>query len=182
MSLRTFMTPPLPPSTPPLPPFNVNTHASILPALALSNLASSKNANIDNLFNECFASLPEMDPLGDGKILGERGAADQTNSDPLFPMSLSTTSLSAEVEGTAKGTVLEGTKGGSIFPSAVPTLKKLFDNQNSELNDEGYDSKGGLPFFANEPNNNRGAYIEPLLDNGPLAASLSPPEPESPCY
>jgi hypothetical protein len=45
------------------------------------------------------------------------------------------------------------------------------------LNDEGYDSKGGIPFFADEPNNNGDAYIKPLVDNGPLAAPQSPPEP-----
>jgi hypothetical protein len=119
MSLHTFMTPPLPPGTPPLPPLNANTHAGILPALALSNLASLQNANVGNLVDECFAMLPEMDALGDGKILGERGAADQTNSSPLFPMGLSTTSLPAEVDSTAKGTVLEGAKGGGHFTHIV---------------------------------------------------------------
>jgi hypothetical protein len=67
--------------------------------------------------------LPEMDALGNGKIIGERGAADQINSGPLFPMGLSTTSLPAEVdgtaEGTAKGTVSEGAKGGAIFPTSL---------------------------------------------------------------
>jgi hypothetical protein len=117
MSLRTFTTPSLPPDTPPLPPFNANTHAGILPASALSNLASLQNADVGNLIDKYFAMLPEMDALGNGKILGERSATDQTNSSPLFPMGLSTTSLPAEVDGTAKGTVLEGTKGGAFFPT-----------------------------------------------------------------
>jgi hypothetical protein len=60
-----------------------------------------------------------MDALGDGKILGERGAADQTNSGPLFPMGLSTTSLPTEVDGTAEGTVLEGAEGGGHFSHIV---------------------------------------------------------------
>jgi hypothetical protein len=92
-------------------------------------------------------------------------------------MGLSTTSLPAEVDGTAKGTASEGAEGGSIFPSAVPTLKNRFHNQNSELNNEGYDSKGGLPFFANEPDDNDDTYIKPLLDNQLLAAPPSPSEP-----
>jgi hypothetical protein len=118
MSLVTFTTPPLPPGTPPLPPLNANTHAGVLPALASSNLASLQNANMDNLVDECFAVLPEMDALGDGKILGERGATDQTNRGPLFPMGLSTTSLPAEVDGAAKGTVSEGAEWGAIFPTS----------------------------------------------------------------
>jgi hypothetical protein len=116
LNLVTFTTPPLPPGTPPLLPLNANTHAGVLLALALSNLASSQNANVDNLIDECFAMLPEMNVSGDGKILGERGTADQTNSGPLFPMGLSMTSLPAEVDGTAEGTVLEGAKGGGHFP------------------------------------------------------------------
>ncbi len=63
--------------------------------------------------------LPEMDAFGDGQILGEGGIADQTNSAPLFPMGLSMNSLLAEVGGTAKGTVSEGAKGGSIFPTPL---------------------------------------------------------------
>ncbi len=117
MSLNTFMAPPLPPGTPPLPPLNANTHAIVLPASASSNLMRSQFASIDNLVNKCFASLLEMDDLGNGKILGERGAADQTNRGPLFPMVLPMTSLPVEVDGSAKGTVLEGTEGGSIFPT-----------------------------------------------------------------
>ncbi len=60
-----------------------------------------------------------MDALGNGKILGERGTADQTNKGPLFLMGLSMTSLPAEVDGTAEGTVLEGAKRGGIFPTLL---------------------------------------------------------------
>ncbi len=68
--------------------------------------------------------LPEMDALGDGEVLGERGAADQTKSSPLFPMGLSTTSLPAEVDGTAKGTVLEGAKGGGMFSTSSLSTRR----------------------------------------------------------
>jgi hypothetical protein len=34
------------------------------------------------------------------------------------------------------------------FPSDYGTLQNRFTTQNSELNDEGYDSKGNLPHFA----------------------------------
>jgi hypothetical protein len=58
----------------------------------------SQNANVNNLVNGRFATLPETDTFGDGEILGEGGVADQTNSSPLFPTGLSMT-------GTAEGTV-----------------------------------------------------------------------------
>jgi hypothetical protein len=70
--------------------------------------------------------LPEMDALGNGKILGERGATDQTNSGPLLPMGLSMTSLPAEVDGTAKGTVLEGAKGVCHKPPILRTVQECF--------------------------------------------------------
>ncbi len=63
--------------------------------------------------------LPEIDAFGNSKILGESGLADQTNSAPLFPRGLSMTSLPAEADGTVDGTVSEGTKGGSIFPTSL---------------------------------------------------------------
>jgi hypothetical protein len=63
----------------------------------------------NHLIISCFATLTEMDTFGDGKILGEGGVADQTNSAPLFPTGLSMTSLPAEVDGTAEGTLSEGT-------------------------------------------------------------------------
>jgi hypothetical protein len=96
---------------------------------------SLQNANIDNLVNKCFATLPEMDALGDGKILGKRGAADQTNSRPLFLMGLSATSLPAEVDGTAKGTVLEGAEGGAIFPTSLSSTQRA---HNSHINSNKY--------------------------------------------
>jgi hypothetical protein len=94
-------------------------------------LVSLQNANVDNLVDVCFASLLEMDTLGDGEILGESGLADQTNNGPLFPMGLSTTSLPAGVDGTAEGTVLEGAKGGSIFPTSSLSTQRA---HNSHIN------------------------------------------------
>jgi hypothetical protein len=109
--------PSLPPSASPQ-PLNNNTHASVTRASASLNSVPLQNADVGNLVDECFATLPEMDALGNGKILGESSAADQTNSGPLFPMGLSTTSVPAEVDSTAKGTVLEGAEGGGIFPTS----------------------------------------------------------------
>jgi hypothetical protein len=65
---------------------------------------------------------------------------------------------------------------GSIFPSTIPTVQNRFFNQNSVLIDEGYDSEGGLPFFADEEVDDANEYFEePLLDSaeGPTSAATS---------
>jgi hypothetical protein len=87
-----------------------------------------QNASVDNFVDKCFALLPEMDAFGDGEILGERGVADKANSSPLFPMGLSMTSLLAEVDSTAKGTVSEGAKGGSIFPTLLLLTRRAHNS------------------------------------------------------
>jgi hypothetical protein len=118
------------------------SHAGVLPASASSNSMHLQNANIDNLVDGCFASLPEMDAFGDGRILGEGGVADQTNIAPLFPIGLSVTSSPAEVDGTADDIVSEGTKRGFIFPtlssstqcahnSHITTNKYIFSGFNN---------------------------------------------------
>jgi hypothetical protein len=87
-----------------------------------------QNANVDNLVDRFFASLPEMDTFGDGKILGEGGVADQTNSVSFFPMGLSVTSLLAEVNGTVKGTVLEDAKRGVIYPTLLLSTQRVHNS------------------------------------------------------
>jgi hypothetical protein len=70
-----------------------------------------------------------MNALGNGKTLGERGDADQTNSGPLFPMGLAmTTSSPAEADGTADGTVSEDTEGGSIFPTSSSLTRRAHNS------------------------------------------------------
>jgi hypothetical protein len=131
MSLVMFTSPLLPPGNPLLPRLNTNTHAGILPVSASSNLMRSQNANVDNLVDGCFVSLPEMDAFGNGKILGEGGIADQTKNAPLFPMGLSMTSSLVEVDGTLEGTVLKGVERGSIFPTSSLSTRRA---HNSHIN------------------------------------------------
>jgi hypothetical protein len=69
-----------------------------------------------------------MDAFGNGKILGERGVADQTNSSPLFLTGLSMTSLLAEVDSIAECTVLEGAKEGSIFPTLLLSTQRAHNS------------------------------------------------------
>ena len=87
-----------------------------------------QNANVDNLVDECFTMLPEIDAFGNGKILRESGLADQKNSTPLFPRGLSMTSLPAEVDGTADGTVSEYAEGRSLFPTSLSSTQRAHNS------------------------------------------------------
>ncbi len=49
------------------------------------------------------------------------------------------------------------------FPSSFGMVHNRFTNQNSKLNDEGDDSGGNLPLFADEPNNDIEDYVEARL-------------------
>ena len=53
------------------------------------------------------------------------------------------------------------------FPSSFGTTPNRFTNQNSDLNDEGYDSEGNLPHFADANlNNDMEEYDEPSIEVG----------------
>ena len=60
------------------------------------------------------------------------------------------------------------------FPSKIPTVKNRFANQDSTLNDEGYDSEGNLPYFADEQEDDIEGYEE--LPIGGDAAAPTPHE------
>ena len=44
-------------------------------------------------------------------------------------------------------------------------VKNRFFNQNSDLNDDGYDSEGGLPFFADMQDDNAVEFLEEPLED-----------------
>ncbi len=75
---------------------------------------------------------------------------------------------------TADGTVSADAGGDPYFPVLYLPKKTDF---TTKIHDEGYGSKGGLPFFANEEDDNEDEYFEPLLNDGPPAAPPSPPAP-----
>jgi hypothetical protein len=129
-SLCTFTTPSLPPGTTLLLPLNTNTHAGVLPALALSNLMRLQNADFDNLVKGCFALLPESGADADGKILGESGLANQTNSAPLFARGLSTTSLPAEADHAVRcgQHCFRRCRGGGLFSTLSSTTRRAYNS------------------------------------------------------
>jgi hypothetical protein len=121
--------------------------------------------------------LSEINAGGGGGILTEYGPTDPTNSAPPSPTLLCLTPKQGEEGGNEDGAGSEGAIGESIFPSALPTLQNRYYNQNSKLNDEGYDSKGGLPHFAEEEEVNPEGYNKAPLNNAvdglPTAAPVT---------
>jgi hypothetical protein len=98
---------------------------------------------------------------------------------------LFTIDLPGGADDNEEGIVLPDAPGGSIFPSAVPTVQNCFFNQNLESNNEGYDSEGGLPYFADKEEINADDYNEATLmddarpppgeaESAPAAAAQAP--------
>ena len=165
----------LPPGHPPLPPLTANTHETDNVALATSNSSALSNASVDNFVNKFLATMPENHAGDEENFLGDAGAADDADfatptARPLFEVRNPSPTVNS------KGSRKEAdAPRGSIFPSTIPKLKKRFFNQDSELNDEGYDSEGGLPFFANEEVDNPDEYFEATLGD-----AVEEPTPAAP--
>lgn len=70
------------------------------------------------------------------------------------------------VLGGAKQEVVAALTNLANFPSNFGTRHNCFTNQNSTLNDEGYDSEGNLPHFADTPNDNIEDYFEEPAEGG----------------
>jgi len=82
----------------------------------------------------------------------EEGAPNKTKASPLAGRSLfSVDPLGvAQIAGGDKDEGAASSANYGDFPSAIPTLQNRFANKDTTLNDEGYDSMGNLPYFADE--------------------------------
>ncbi len=113
-------------------------------------------------------------------FLGEGGVADETNTTPPPSRPLFTVTLPFGLVGNNDSPDRADAPRGSIFPSTIPMIKKRFFNQNLELNDDGYDSEGGLPFFTDNQVDDAVEYFEAPLEDyveGPPPAAPSTPAP-----
>ena len=145
-----------------------------------SNSAASSNANVANFVDEFLASLPESSAGNDVNFLGEGGVVDETNTTTPPSRPLFTVASPFGPVGDNDSPDRADTPRGFIFPSTIPMIKKRFFNQNSELNNDGYDSEGGLPFFADNQVDDAVEYFEAPLedyDEGPQPAAPSTPAP-----
>jgi hypothetical protein len=165
---------------PPLPPLG-NIHGSGNVASEFPNSAQGESSINDTYINEFIASLPTHIEGGDGGILDEFGLVDCTDHSPTLNRNIfddgivetPTRERAAENEAAAALTNLVS------FPSSFGTVLYRFSNQNSELNDEGYDSMGNTPHFANANlNDDMDEYNEPSIEVGVGEAPVAEGEPE----
>jgi hypothetical protein len=159
----TRSTPPGPP-LPALPPFG-NIQGSGNEASEFPNSAQGGSSIDDSYIDEFIASLPMHSEGGDGGILDEFGFADCNDHSPALNRNIFD---DGNVETPTRGRAAVNEAAAALttlasFPSSFGTVPNCFMNQNSTLNDEGYDSKGNLPHFANANiNNDVDEYNEPL--------------------
>ncbi len=66
--------------------------------------------------------------LGMAKFSGREASLTKQTARPSNPMGLSVTSLPAEMDGTADGTVSEGAKRGFIFPTSSPSTQRAHNS------------------------------------------------------
>jgi hypothetical protein len=149
----------------PLPPLEANTHAADAVPLPATNLSGGPNAEVDNSVEAFLLSLPEIGAGDDANFLSEGGTADKIDTAPPPARLLFTIGPPGGVDDNKEGIVLPDAPRGSIFPSAVPTVQNCFFNQNPESNNEGYDSEGGLPYFADKEEVNADNYNKATLIN-----------------
>ena len=179
MSGNNFTAPPGFPALPPLPPLNNPNVGSGTAAADSPNLASAGNAHVETLADEFFDSRSHdgSDVIDD--FLQEEGAPDTTEASPLARRSLfdSDQPGAAHIAGGDKDEGAASSANFANFPSKIPTVKNRFANQDSTLNDEGYDSEGNLPYFADEEQDDIEGYEESPIDGSDAAAPAPPPPP-----
>jgi hypothetical protein len=137
-----------------------------LEELAISLGGSS--AFVDSFVDKFVALLGTAD-FGDcDGILDNAAPLNPTDSTPLLGRSLfndGEEEMSPFAMGTVNKSAVPGVNFAS-FPSNFGMGENCFTNQDEALNDEGYNSKGNLPHFADKPNDNMEDYCEETIAGG----------------
>ena len=134
----------------------------------LPDSAGGASSNDDTFEEDFLRSLPSYVDDDNGGILDDGGLADPTDNSPTLNRSLFNDGI-AETPTNARAVVNDAAAALTnlaSFPSSFGTLPNRFTNQNSALNDEGYDSEGNLPHVADEPNDNMEEYFEETIVEG----------------
>ena len=148
MSRNNFSIPPGILALPPLPPLNNPIGGSVRVASDLPNLASvGTNVHVESLADEFFDSRSHDGGDIGNDFLEEEGAPDIIEASPLAGRSLFGANQpgAAKIAGGDKDEGAASRANCAYFPSKIPTLQNRFANQDTTLNNEGYDSEGNKP-------------------------------------
>ena len=136
-----------------------------------------RNAHVASVGDKCFESTSHIDFDVRDEFLGNSGNPDETEITPPSGRCLFTVNEpgAAQITGGDKDEVSASRAILADFPSEIPTVQNRFANQDEALNDEGYDSEGDLPYFADEDADDiegydelavGNAHVESLADDG----------------
>ena len=180
MSRNNFSSPPLAGDLPLLPPIVDTIIGSVRAQADSPNSASVRNANVASVGDEYFDSTAHLDFAVCDDFLGHDGNPDKTEITPPSGRCLFTVNEpgAAQITGGDKDEVSASRAILADFPSEIPTVQNRFANQDEALNDEGYDSEGDLPYFADEDADDIEGYDE--LAIGVDAPTPPPPPPVAP--
>jgi flagellin-like hook-associated protein FlgL len=138
--------------------------------------AQGGSGSVDTFVDDFSASLPTHVKGGDGGILNKFCLADCNDHSPALNRNIFDDGI---VEMPTKGRAAVNKAAAALttlasFLSSFGMVQNRFTNQNSELNDEGYDSEGNLPHFADANlNNDMDEYNEPSIKVGGGAVASS---------
>jgi hypothetical protein len=148
------------PPIPPLPPINDNTVGSVNVAVESFDLDSSASAIAASVADNFFRSAFSESGGSQDRFLGEESPDDNgTNTDESpgastsapYQVGVLLDDVAAENEVLALGV---------SFPTEQPFFENRYHNQKENQNEEGYDSEGNLPHFADVKEDDMEAYDE----------------------
>ena len=164
------------PPLPPLPPINDNTVGSVNAAVESFDLDDSASAIAASVTDDFFRSAFSESGGSQDRFLGEGSSDDNGKITDESPTS---TSAPYQVgvlldEVAAENEVLAS---GVSFPTEQPFFENRYHNQKENQNEEGYDSEGNLPHFADVEEDDMEEYEEaPIIF--PTAVSAPAPAAE----
>ena len=154
MSHNNFSSPPLAGDLPPMPPIVNTIVGRERPSAGRFAKFSQreKRPRCECIGDKYFESRSRIDFDVRDEFLGNSGNPDETEITPPSGRSLFTENDlgAAHIAGGGKDEVSVSRAIMADFPSEITKVHNRFSNQDEALNDEGYDSKGNLPYFANE--------------------------------
>jgi hypothetical protein len=136
------------PPLPPLPPINDNTVGSVNVAVELSDLDNSPSVIAASVTDDFFHSAFSESGGSQDRFLGEGSPDDNGTNTDESPASTSAAYHVGVLLDDVLAAENEVLASGVSFPTEQPFFENCYHNQKESQNEEGYNSEGNLPHFA----------------------------------